>query len=81
MKPGITGLTGSGKTTIFKALSGKPGLTLPGDESRSGANVASVEVMDPRVDRLAAMYRPRKVTRARFDVVDFPYIGWKKGLR
>ena len=81
MKLGIIGLPGSGKTTIFRALSGKSGLTLPGDESRPGANVASVEVMDPRVDRLAAMYRPRKVTRARFDVVDFPYIGRKEGDR
>ncbi len=77
MKLGIVGLPLSGKTTIFRALSGKSKLANT-DAGKKGVDIASVEVMDQRVDRLSSIYEPHKVTRARFEVVDFPAVETKK---
>ncbi len=60
MRLGIIGLPNSGKTTIFNALTGQ---NLPTGAATSGqfeVNTAIVNVPDPRVDKLSAMYNPRK---------------------
>ena len=60
MKIGLTGLPGSGKSTVFSALTGID----VGDgrgRGREGAQIGTVKVPDPRVDALALIYRPRKV--------------------
>jgi ribosome-binding ATPase len=59
----IIGKQGSGKSTLFSALSGKG----PGT---SRAEVAAIDVPDERVDYLANIFRPKKTTYVRIDVRD-----------
>lgn len=59
MRVGIFGNAGAGKSTLFRALSG--GGDSPGGGGRQGA-VCAIQVPDDRVDRLAAVFRPKKVT-------------------
>ncbi len=67
MKAGILGLQGSGKSTVFDILvGGSDARPRDGGAMRQGVCV----VPDERVDRLAAHYRPRKVTHARLELVD-----------
>ncbi len=60
MKLGITGLPGAGKTTAFEALT----LNFADGGNRGEARIGTVHVPDDRVDRLSAMYRPRKTIYA-----------------
>ena len=69
MKVGIYGFKGSGKTTVFNVLSGQHAET--GFGSRQ-VNLASVKVPDERVDRLSAIYSPKKTTYAEVQFVDVP---------
>jgi hypothetical protein len=68
MKVGIVGYGGVGKSAVFSVLTGQE-VSAHGHGER---HLASVEVMDPRLDRLREVFQPRKFTRARFDVEDFP---------
>ena len=64
MRLGIIGLPNSGKTTIFNALTG---LSLPAEPFSSGqleVHTAVVNVPDARVDRLSAVFKPKKTTYA-----------------
>lgn len=65
---GLVGLPSSGKTVIFNAI------TAAGVSSYNGSemNRAVVYVPDPRLNRLAEMYRPQKVVPATVEVVDIP---------
>ncbi len=69
MRIGIIGLPLSGKTTLFEALTG----AAPGGRKigRQGPDIKVVKVMDERVTRLAEMYRPKKVTYAEMEYLDF----------
>jgi ribosome-binding ATPase YchF (GTP1/OBG family) len=58
----IVGQPGSGKTTLFRALTG----------DRSSDGVGMVDVPDPRLERLAAAVGPRRVVPAQVRVVDAP---------
>lgn len=60
----LVGLAGSGKSTVFTAVSGH----VP--QRGSNAPVAVVSVPDPRVDKLAEIYRSKKTTYAQLEVVD-----------
>lgn len=74
MQLGIIGLARSGKTTVFNAVT--RGTAQVGAYSSSAQpNVGVVNVPDERVDRLAEMYRPKKVTYATIQYVDFPAAG------
>ena len=70
MKLGIVGLPNVGKSTLFNAL------TKAGAESANYAfctidpNVGVVPVPDERLDRLAEIYNPKKITRATIEFVD-----------
>ena len=67
MKVGLTGFSGSGKSTVFSALTGlRPD---PGDRR---PQMGTIKVPDPRVDFLAGIYSPKKVTYAEVTFVDFP---------
>jgi GTP-binding protein YchF len=66
----IVGLAASGKTTVFNTLTrghaqtgGFGGLTL---------NVGVVKVPDERIDRLAEIFKPKKVVHADVTYVDLP---------
>lgn len=78
MKLGIVGLPNSGKTTIFNALTRS---SLPTGAATSGQfeiHTAVVPVPDPRVDRLRAMYNPKKTTYTQVTYVDIG--GLDKGI-
>src|SRR5512145_3095788 len=78
MRLGIIGLPNSGKTTIFNALTGQ---TLPTGAATSGqfeVHTAVVNVPDPRVDKLSAMYKPRKTIYATVTYADIG--GLDKGI-
>ena len=70
MQIAIVGLAGSGKTTVFNTLTrghaetgGFGGLTL---------NIGVVKVPDERLDRLAAIFHPKKIVHADVTYVDLP---------
>lgn len=70
MQIAIVGLAASGKTTVFNTLTrghaetgGFGGLTL---------NVGVVKVPDNRLDRLAAIFHPKKIVHAGVTYVDLP---------
>jgi len=70
MQIAIVGLAGSGKTTVFNTLTrghaetgGFGGLTL---------NVGVVKVPDERLDKLAVIFKPKKIVQADVTYVDLP---------
>ena len=70
MKAGIVGYAGSGKTTIFNALTG---LEAPvGDCGGGKVHLGTIRVPDKRIERLAEIYRPKKITFAELTCVDIP---------
>jgi ribosome-binding ATPase len=74
MKSGIIGLPQVGKTSLFKIL------TKVDVSSRSFANpreahLGIAKVPDDRLDRLAALYNPKKLTHASVEYVDVAAIG------
>src|SRR5579859_6926456 len=72
---GIIGLPQSGKTTLFNALT-KAGAPISGyATSTVQANMAVVQVPDPRLEPLAEIFNPEKVTYATVEFVDVAGIG------
>jgi GTP-binding protein YchF len=69
MQVTIVGLPGSGKTTVFNALTGGHAET-GFSGGRAAPNVSVVKVPDERVDRLAALFKPKKTTYADVTYVD-----------
>ncbi len=67
MKVGLTGFPGSGKTTVFAALTG-----LRADAGDRRAQMGTIKVPDARLDTLAEMHKPKKLTYAEVTFVDFP---------
>lgn len=69
MEIGIIGLPGSGKTTVFNALTrGRADVAAYGGKP----NVGVAAVPDTRLDRLAELYEPRKRVPATVSYVDIP---------
>ena len=69
MRIGLTGLPGSGKSTVFSALTGiDAGAAYR--RGRDGTHIGTVKVPDSRVDTLALIYRPRKVVYAELSFTD-----------
>ena len=69
MKIGLVGLPGSGKSTVFGALTGQAvetGYAARGDRE----NLGSVKVPDTRVDALAGIYSPKKTIYAEISFTD-----------
>lgn len=64
MRIGIIGLPNSGKTTIFNALTRSKTETQAFSSGQIEVHTAAVNVPDPRVDRLAEMFKPRRVVYA-----------------
>jgi len=59
VRVGLFGNEGVGKTTLFRALGGGSGES---PSSAPAAGVCTIKVPDDRLDRLAAIYRPKKTT-------------------
>ena len=70
MQVTIVGLPGSGKTTVFNALTGGHAETGGFSGGRAAPNVSVVKVPDERVDRLSALFEPKKTTYADVTYVD-----------
>jgi GTP-binding protein YchF len=77
MKTAIIGLPMVGKTSLFTILTGVASDTRMGSTAvRTGV----ARVPDPRVDALAELYQPPKITHATVEYVDAPAIS-KENLR
>jgi ribosome-binding ATPase len=79
MKIGLIGLPKSGKTSLFNLLTGQRVATSSFGTTRGEMHTGVARVPDERVDRLSALFKPRKTTHASFEVVDLA--GIAKGER
>lgn len=77
MKTAIIGLPMVGKTSLFTILTGVHEATRVGVME---AKVGMTKVPDPRLDALAKVFDPPKVTHATMEYLDFPSIS-KEALR
>jgi GTP-binding protein YchF len=66
MRAGLAGYSRSGKTTLFNALTG----LRRGPEAK--LHLGAIKVPDPRLDRLSALFKPRKTTPAEVTLADLP---------
>src|SRR5512141_2595417 len=69
MRLGIIGLPQSGKTTLYNALTRGSQPTGIGS-GKMEVHTAVVDVPDPRVDRLSAMFKPKKTIYAKVTYAD-----------
>jgi hypothetical protein len=70
MQIAIVGLAGSGKTTVFNTLT--RGHAETGGFGGLELHVGAVKVPDDRLDRLAAIFKPKKIVHADVTYVDLP---------
>ncbi len=77
MKIAIIGLANSGKTTVFNALTGLNLETTIYPTSAGEPHIGIVKVPDKRIDKLAEIYQPKKITYATVEYID--YLGLTKG--
>jgi len=74
MKTGIIGLPQVGKTSLFKILT-KAKLEDKGYSNPREAHIGVAKVPDERLDKLSALYSPKKTTHATVEYVDVAAIG------
>src|SRR5438477_2612147 len=74
MKTGIIGLPQVGKTSLFRILT-KAHLSAQAHANPREAHIGVAKVPDDRLDRLAALYDPKKLTHASVEYVDVGAIG------
>jgi hypothetical protein len=79
VKIGLVGRPRTGKTALFNLLTGQALATSSYAGARAELHVGVARVPDERVDRLSALFRPRRTTHASFEVVDLA--GFEKGDR
>jgi ribosome-binding ATPase len=72
METVIIGLERSGRTTIFNALTGQAAVTGDAGGGKKQAYLSEVKVPDDRLDRIAALYSPKKLTHASVLFKDLP---------
>jgi GTP-binding protein YchF len=70
MRLGIIGLPGSGKTTVFNALTGSAASTGDFSGAERGPNLAAVKLPEPRLALLAKLHHPQKITQVAVEYVD-----------
>jgi GTP-binding protein YchF len=68
MRAGLVGFAGSGKSTLFQLLTG----ATPDPGKVHSGQVGVATLTDPRLDFLAAMHKPKKVTPATVELLDTP---------
>lgn len=77
MKVAIIGLSNSGKTTVFNALTAQNIETTIYPTVTGEPHRGTVKVPDPRLDRISTLFKPKKTTHATIEYID--YIGLTKG--
>ena len=77
MKAGIIGLSNTGKTTVFNALTGQNIETPIYPATTGDAHRGIVKVPDLRLDKLSEIFKPKKTTHATIEYID--YFGLTKG--
>jgi GTP-binding protein YchF len=80
MQIGIAGLPSAGKTTVFNALAQARVQVGGFTSAQSEPNRAVVKVPDPRVDRLAEMFKPKSIKHAEVQYVDVAGLAKGSGL-
>ncbi len=74
LRAGLIGLPSTGKTTLFRLMtSAREGAK--GSHGKAEAHVGVSRVPDPRLDTLAAMFKPRKHTPATVEFADMAMPG------
>jgi GTP-binding protein YchF len=68
MRAGLVGFSGSGKSTLFQLLTG----ATPDPGKVHSGQVGIAALHDPRLDFLAALHQPKKVTPATVELLDTP---------
>lgn len=63
MKLGIVGLSGSGKSTVFEALTHQ----LSDQPHKKESRIGTVHVPDGRIDKLSELYQPKKTIHAQVE--------------
>src|SRR6202007_3061058 len=74
MKSGIIGLPRVGKTSLFRMLT-KTVLSAHALANPREAHIGVAKVPDDRLDRLAELYKPKKLTHASIEYVDVGAVG------
>jgi GTP-binding protein YchF len=69
---GIIGITNSGKTTLFNCMSNTRAESTRFAFSSNKSNIGLIHVPDQRLEKLAAIVNPKKITPATIDIVDIP---------
>ena len=77
MNIGLIGLENSGKTAIFNALTGSTAEVASYHSGKMEPNIAIVEVLDERIEKLTAMYQPKRTIHATIEFIDF--VGLSEG--
>jgi len=72
MKVGLVGLPTVGKTTFFNLLTNAKVETSAFQSGKVSANLSLAKVPDERIDYLAEIYNPKKITYAQIEVTDVP---------
>ncbi|NLZ38619.1 MAG: redox-regulated ATPase YchF [Firmicutes bacterium] len=71
MKIGIIGPSLAGKSTLFQLLTG----ATSGHGGKNGIPQGAAKVPDDRIDKLAAIFNPKKTIHATVEFADFPALG------
>src|SRR5438128_8681732 len=68
MQVGIAGFSGSGKSTVFRWLTG----VTPDPAKSQHGQIGKPELPDDRLDWLSAHFKPKKTTPAKLELLDTP---------
>ncbi len=70
LKAAIIGPPGSGKTTLFKALTGGHSQTVKTAAGHLEIHRGIVKIPDPKLEKLAELYRPKKISPMEMEYFD-----------
>ena len=80
LRAALIGLPASGKTTLFQLMTSAKG-TARTSHGKGEVSIGISKVPDPRLDRLTAMYNPRKRVPATVEFADLPAGGGPPGVQ